>query len=78
MAALRQLGIANAVREGGAVVRSGEMRRLDGTITAVARRNARMGSIDGAIGCTARDLVLRFIPQRIILNALVTMGKPPE
>jgi 2-polyprenyl-6-methoxyphenol hydroxylase-like FAD-dependent oxidoreductase len=47
-------------------------------VAAAARRNARMGSVDGAIGCTARDLMLRLIPQRIILNALVTMGKPPD
>jgi hypothetical protein len=44
----------------------------------VARRNARMGSIDGAVGCAARYLALRLIPQRVILNALVTMGKPTE
>jgi 2-polyprenyl-6-methoxyphenol hydroxylase-like FAD-dependent oxidoreductase len=47
-------------------------------IAAVARRNARMGSVDGALGCTARDLVLRLIPQRVILKALVAMGKPAE
>jgi 2-polyprenyl-6-methoxyphenol hydroxylase-like FAD-dependent oxidoreductase len=47
-------------------------------IAAVARRNARMGSIDGAVGCAARNLALRLIPQRVILNALVTMGKPTE
>jgi 2-polyprenyl-6-methoxyphenol hydroxylase-like FAD-dependent oxidoreductase len=47
-------------------------------IAAVARRNARMGSVDGALGCTARDLVLRLIPQRVILRSLVAMGKPVE
>jgi 2-polyprenyl-6-methoxyphenol hydroxylase-like FAD-dependent oxidoreductase len=47
-------------------------------IAAVAQRNARMGSVDGALACTARDMVLRLIPQRVILKALVAMGKPPE
>jgi 2-polyprenyl-6-methoxyphenol hydroxylase-like FAD-dependent oxidoreductase len=46
------------------------------TVAAVARRNARMGSVDGALSCSARDLVLRLIPQRVILKALVAMGKP--
>lgn len=48
------------------------------TVAAVARRNARMGSVDGALNCAARDLVLRLIPQRVVLKALVAMGKPPE
>ena len=47
------------------------------TIVALARRNARMGSISSAAGCWMRDQVIRFVPQSVILKSLVALGKPP-
>jgi len=47
-------------------------------VVALARRNARMGSIDSAIGCWMRDQIIRFIPQAVILKSLVALGKPPR
>ena len=46
-------------------------------IVALARRNARMGSISGAAGCWLRDQVIRFVPSSVILKSLVALGKPP-
>jgi 2-polyprenyl-6-methoxyphenol hydroxylase-like FAD-dependent oxidoreductase len=48
------------------------------TVVALARRNARMGAIDNAIGCWMRDQIIRFIPQTVILKSLVALGKPPR
>jgi 2-polyprenyl-6-methoxyphenol hydroxylase-like FAD-dependent oxidoreductase len=47
-------------------------------VVALARRNARMGSIDNAFGCWMRDQIIRFIPQAVILKSLVALGKPPR
>jgi 2-polyprenyl-6-methoxyphenol hydroxylase-like FAD-dependent oxidoreductase len=47
-------------------------------VVALARRNARMGSIDNAAGCWMRDQIIRFIPQGVILKSLVALGKPPR
>jgi 2-polyprenyl-6-methoxyphenol hydroxylase-like FAD-dependent oxidoreductase len=47
-------------------------------VVALARRNARMGSIDNAFGCWMRDQVIRFIPQAVILKSLVALGRPPR
>jgi 2-polyprenyl-6-methoxyphenol hydroxylase-like FAD-dependent oxidoreductase len=47
-------------------------------VVALARRNARMGSIDNAVGCWMRDQIIRFIPQAVILKSLVALGKPPR
>jgi 2-polyprenyl-6-methoxyphenol hydroxylase-like FAD-dependent oxidoreductase len=47
-------------------------------VVALARRNARMGSIDNAVGCWVRDQIIRFIPQAVILKSLVALGKPPR
>jgi 2-polyprenyl-6-methoxyphenol hydroxylase-like FAD-dependent oxidoreductase len=47
-------------------------------VMALAKRNARMGSIDNALGCWVRDQVIRFIPQAVILKSLVALGKPPR
>ena len=48
------------------------------TVVALARRNARMGSIDSAAGCWLRDQVIRFVPQSVILKSLVDLGRPPS
>jgi len=47
-------------------------------VVALAKRNARMGSIDNAVGCWMRDQIIRFIPQAVILKSLVALGKPPR
>ena len=47
-------------------------------VVALARRNARMGSVDSAAGCWMRDQIIRFIPQAVILKSLVALGKPPR
>jgi 2-polyprenyl-6-methoxyphenol hydroxylase-like FAD-dependent oxidoreductase len=47
-------------------------------VVALARRNARMGSIDNAVGCWMRDQIIRFIPQAVILKSLVALGKAPR
>jgi 2-polyprenyl-6-methoxyphenol hydroxylase-like FAD-dependent oxidoreductase len=46
-------------------------------IVQLARRNARMGSIKSAAGCWMRDLVIRLIPESVILKSLVALGRPP-
>jgi len=48
------------------------------TVVALARRNARMGSVESPIGCWMRDLVIRFVPERVILKSLVALGRPPD
>jgi 2-polyprenyl-6-methoxyphenol hydroxylase-like FAD-dependent oxidoreductase len=47
-------------------------------VVTLARRNARMGSIENAAGCWIRDQVIRFLPQAVILKSLVALGKPPR
>ena len=47
-------------------------------VVTLARRNARMGSIDNMVGCWMRDQIIRFIPQTVILKSLVALGKPPR
>ena len=47
-------------------------------VVALAQRNARMGSIDNAVGCWVRDQIIRFIPQAVILKSLVALGKAPR
>ena len=47
-------------------------------VVTLARRNARMGSIESALGCWVRDQIIRFIPQAVILKSLVALGKPPR
>ena len=49
-----------------------------GPQSALAKRNARMGSIDNAVGCWMRDQVIRLIPQAVVLKSLVALGKPPR
>jgi 2-polyprenyl-6-methoxyphenol hydroxylase-like FAD-dependent oxidoreductase len=45
-------------------------------VIALARRNARVGSIRSAAGCWLRDQIIRFIPRSVILKSLVALGKP--
>jgi 2-polyprenyl-6-methoxyphenol hydroxylase-like FAD-dependent oxidoreductase len=47
-------------------------------IAMVARRNARMASLEHPIACWLRNRVLQFIPDRLILRTLIEMGKAPD
>jgi 2-polyprenyl-6-methoxyphenol hydroxylase-like FAD-dependent oxidoreductase len=44
----------------------------------LARRNARMGSLQSAFGCWLREWAIRLIPERAILRRLVALGRPPD
>jgi FAD-dependent urate hydroxylase len=44
----------------------------------LARRNARLGSLTGTPARLARDLILRAIPERMVLRSLVALGRPQE
>jgi 2-polyprenyl-6-methoxyphenol hydroxylase-like FAD-dependent oxidoreductase len=48
------------------------------SIVAIARRNARVGSIKSPVACWLRDQAIRMMPQAVILRSLVAVGKPPE
>lgn len=47
-------------------------------VIALARRNARVGSVHGAIACWFRDLAIRLVPESVILKSLVALGRPPQ
>jgi 2-polyprenyl-6-methoxyphenol hydroxylase-like FAD-dependent oxidoreductase len=53
------------------------MPRTQGIVD-LARRNARLGSIDHWLGCAGRDLAIRLVPERVILKSLVALGRPPQ
>jgi 2-polyprenyl-6-methoxyphenol hydroxylase-like FAD-dependent oxidoreductase len=63
-----------------AALRAYERVRIPRTraVTELARRNARMGSLDNTLACWLRDMVIRWIPQRILLKSLIALGRPPE
>ena len=46
-------------------------------VVALARRNAKVGSLDGAFACWLRETAIRLIPERVILRRLVALGTPP-
>jgi 2-polyprenyl-6-methoxyphenol hydroxylase-like FAD-dependent oxidoreductase len=48
------------------------------SIMRIARRNARMASIENPVGCWLRDRAIQLIPDRVILRTLVEMGKAPD
>jgi 2-polyprenyl-6-methoxyphenol hydroxylase-like FAD-dependent oxidoreductase len=48
------------------------------TISQLARRNARMGSLANPLSCWLRDLAVQRIPERVLLRSLIDLGKPPE
>ena len=47
-------------------------------IVGIARRNARMGSIENPLGIWLRDTAIRLVPQSIILRSLITLARPPR
>ena len=48
------------------------------TIVALARRNARVGSLSNPLACRLRDRLIAAIPERVILRSLVAIGRPPS
>jgi 2-polyprenyl-6-methoxyphenol hydroxylase-like FAD-dependent oxidoreductase len=48
------------------------------TVVLTARRNARVASVQSAVGCWLRDTVLRFIPSSIIAKSYIAFGTMPE
>jgi 2-polyprenyl-6-methoxyphenol hydroxylase-like FAD-dependent oxidoreductase len=48
------------------------------TIVELARRNARMGSLRGALGCWLRDLAVQRLPERTLLRSMIDLGRPPS
>lgn len=46
-------------------------------IASLARRNARVASIDSAAGRWLRDLAIRLVPASVFLKAYVEFGSPP-
>jgi 2-polyprenyl-6-methoxyphenol hydroxylase-like FAD-dependent oxidoreductase len=63
-----------------ASLRQYERRRMTRTraVVALARRNARIGSIRSPLGRFARDLAIRIVPASVILRSLIDMGRPPD
>jgi 2-polyprenyl-6-methoxyphenol hydroxylase-like FAD-dependent oxidoreductase len=47
-------------------------------IVRLARRNARMASIQSALGCWLRDSLVRLVPERVLLQSYLEIGRPPE
>ena len=45
-------------------------------IARIARRNARMGSLDHPIGVWLRDAAIRVVPQSLILRSLIMLARP--
>lgn len=45
-------------------------------VVRLARRNARMGSLDSPLACWLRDLAIRATPEWLILRQLVALSKP--
>jgi 2-polyprenyl-6-methoxyphenol hydroxylase-like FAD-dependent oxidoreductase len=46
-------------------------------IAALARRNARLGSIRNPLGCWLRDLAIRSVPERFITRSLLEIAQTP-
>ena len=47
-------------------------------IVKLARRNASLGSLRNPVAVWARDMALRHVPERVMLERLVAEGRPPE
>jgi 2-polyprenyl-6-methoxyphenol hydroxylase-like FAD-dependent oxidoreductase len=74
--------LARALRDGApveAALRRYEAARVPRTraIVALAHRNARMSSIRSAAGCWLRDTVVRLVPERVLLESSIAIGRPP-
>jgi 2-polyprenyl-6-methoxyphenol hydroxylase-like FAD-dependent oxidoreductase len=51
--------------------------RRTAAVVALARRNARVGSIDNALGCALRDLAISLVPAAFILKSQIAMARAP-
>jgi 2-polyprenyl-6-methoxyphenol hydroxylase-like FAD-dependent oxidoreductase len=62
-----------------AALRAYEAARIPRTraIVALARRNARMTSIQSSAGCWLRDALVRLVPERLLLESSIAIGRPP-
>lgn len=62
-----------------AALRSYEAARIPRTraIVALARRNARMTAIRSSAGCWLRDTLVRLLPERLLLESSIAIGRPP-
>jgi 2-polyprenyl-6-methoxyphenol hydroxylase-like FAD-dependent oxidoreductase len=62
-----------------AALRSYERVRAKRThdIVLLARRNARNGSVDSAVGQWLRDMVIRFVPASVLMKTYIEFGNPP-
>jgi FAD-dependent urate hydroxylase len=74
--------LGRALRDGAAVdaaLRRYEAARIPRTraIVTLARRNARMTSIRSSAGCWLRDALVRLVPERLLLESLIAIGRPP-
>lgn len=45
-------------------------------VVTLARQNARVGSLSNPVWCGVRDFVIRWLPEAVILRALVSAGRP--
>jgi 2-polyprenyl-6-methoxyphenol hydroxylase-like FAD-dependent oxidoreductase len=74
--------LGRALRDGApieAALRSYEAARIPRTraIVMLARRNARMASIQSGAGCWLRDTMVRLVPERLLLKSSIAIGRPP-
>jgi 2-polyprenyl-6-methoxyphenol hydroxylase-like FAD-dependent oxidoreductase len=69
----------DGVADMNAALRSYERVRAKRThdIVLLARRNARIGSVDSAAGQWLRDMVIRFVPASVLMKTYIEFGKPP-
>jgi 2-polyprenyl-6-methoxyphenol hydroxylase-like FAD-dependent oxidoreductase len=60
-------------------LRAYEKARIDRTraVVHLSRRNARLGSLSNPLACWLRDTAARLVPERMILQQLVALGRPP-
>jgi 2-polyprenyl-6-methoxyphenol hydroxylase-like FAD-dependent oxidoreductase len=60
-------------------LRAYERRREPRTreIAALARRNARFGSVRTVVGCWLRDVIVRVVPEALVARSLIAVARPP-
>ena len=52
-------------------------RRTDAVVR-LARRNARFGSLRSRPACWLRDLMVRLVPEAVLLRSLIALGLPQD
>ena len=76
------VALARALDAGGPIadrLRRYERARAKRTraVIEIARRNARVGSLQGALACWARDLAIRLVPSSVIARAMISLARQP-